>query len=254
MLKFLPAKFTDFAVKLYDWGTNWAGKASHLFKLPEVSSRLSRYFSKPSALLWIELFVALSLTMYYFFLLLPLAAPPRNFQNVAYFTEYAQHPYTREDFTKDCPDVKTRLPGPMLTGWLTDTVFERNKMQKNDQEAGPWSTERTLASGVWSYNVFWCTFAAYHASWLLLLFGLLIRYRADALLIILGTFSGLMLNMSAIAWQYFFPWDLPSMFFFTWAILTYDNSKKVLPLMTVVWLGALFKETTLCCSLLILLG
>jgi hypothetical protein len=43
------------------------------------------------------------------------------------------------------------------------------------------------------------------------------------------------------------------MFFFTLACLLYD-SRRLWPLMVVVWLGGLFKETTLCCALLILLG
>lgn len=168
---------------------------------------------------------------------------PEHFQNVAFFTQHSHLPLTQEDVAKEFPDVKTRLPGSILTGWLTDRIHELT---------GP---NRILwHSGVWSFLPIACVFAAYHTSWLLLMFGLLIRYRTDALLIMLGTFSGLMLNMCAVSWQYFFPWDLPSMCFFTWAILTYDNSKKILPLMTVVWLGALFKETTLCCTLLILFG
>jgi hypothetical protein len=196
--------------------------------------------------------VALSLVVYYFFLMLPMAEAPRHYDmdifNQAYFTEHSHYPFTSSDFSKDYPDVKTRLPGPMLTGLLTDMVHNYTIAKKSDYQAC------TLGFGAWRYVLFFCAFAAYQASWLLLLFGLLILYRADALLIILGTFSGLMLNVSIPSYQEFFPWDLPSLFFFSWAVLTYDNSKRILPLMAVVWLGALFKETTLCCSLLILLG
>jgi len=241
-------QITDFAVRLCDFGTRRAADTSRLFRLPQISAWLSRRFGKPAGLVGIESFVAVSLVIYYFFLLLPMADTDRQYghdtQTLAYFTEHSQHPFADSDFSKDYPDVKTRLPGQIITGWLTDKWFDR-------LARGP---ERNWNIGAWSFYPFKCIFAAYHAVWLLLLFGLLIRYRVDALLIILGVFAGLMLNMSALSWQYFFPWDMPSMCFFTWAILTYDNSKSILPLMFIVWLGALFKETTLCCSLLILLG
>ena len=243
MLKSSPDKFAEFASRFYDRVTGWAGRQSSRLKLPELSIRLTRYFSKPPALLGIESFVALSLSVYYFLLLISMTTPPEHFQNIAFFTEHSRHPFSQEDFARAYPDVKTRLPGSLLTGWLIDKLYDYST-----QNPRPWT------SGVWSLLPLPSIFAAYHASWLLLLFGLLIRYRADALLIILGTFSGLMLNLSITSWQYFFPWDLPSMCFFTWAILTYDNSRKIFPLMTIVWLGALFKETTLCCALLILLG
>jgi len=241
-------KITDFAVRVCDFGTKWAASTARLFRLPRLSSAIAQHFSKPASLVGLESFVALSLAVYYFFLILPMSQTVREYgndiQTVSYFTEYSQHPFTKEDFSKDYPDVKTRLTAQLLTGWITDREF--NSFPKDKPQ--------TVSMGVWSYTRFSLIFAGYHTAWLLLLFGLLIRFRRDALLIILGVFSGLMFNVAWPSWQYFFPWDLPSMFFFTWAILTYDNSKSILPLIVVVWLGALFKETTLCCSLLILFG
>jgi hypothetical protein len=69
----------------------------------------------------------------------------------------------------------------------------------------------------------------------------------------LGVFSGLMYNFIIPAGRWFLPWDMPTMFFFTWACLLYDQ-RRFFPLLLVVWLGSLFKETTLCCALLVLLG
>ncbi len=251
-MKSLPNKFANFAASFHDWATSWTGGLPQLFKLPRLSSWLSHRFSKPAALVGIESFVALSLAVYYFFLTLPMADAPRFYDqdifNRTFFTELSHHPFAQRDFSKDYPDLKTRLPGPMLTGQLTDIVLDYTIAKKSDFQTC------TLGIGTRRYSLFSCTFATYQAFWLLLLFGLLIRYRADALVIILGTFAGLMLNLSMTSCEYFHPWDLPSLFFFTWAVLTYDNSKGILPLMAVVWLGALFKETTLCCALLILLG
>jgi len=102
----------------------------------------------------------------------------------------------------------------------------------------------------WISNCFW----VYHATWLFLLFLVLIVYRKDALLIMFAVFGGLMYNLTDTAQPpFYYPWDLPTMFFFTLACLLYD-SRRLWPLMVVVWLGGLFKETTLCCALLILLG
>jgi hypothetical protein len=96
-------------------------------------------------------------------------------------------------------------------------------------------------------------FGLWHAAWLGLLFALLIMYRKDALLIILGVFGGLMYNFIVPAGQWFYPWDMPTMFFFTWACLLYDK-RQLFPLLVVVWVGSLFKETVMCCTLLVLLG
>jgi len=71
------------------------------------------------------------------------------------------------------------------------------------------------------------------------------------LLIMLGTFCGLMYNFIVPAGQWFYPWDMPTLLFFTWACLLFDSG-RLFTLILIVWLGALFKETVLCCSLLVL--
>ncbi len=72
-------------------------------------------------------------------------------------------------------------------------------------------------------------------------------------MIIVGTFAGLMYNLTMPSGEWFFPWDMPSLFLFTWAILIYDKG-KYLQLLMVVWLASLFKETGLVCGLLVLFG
>ena len=107
--------------------------------------------------------------------------------------------------------------------------------------------------GGYYFRVHEVVFGFYHALWLFLLFGVLILHRRDALLIMLGVFGGLMYNFTIPAGRWFYPWDMPTLFFFTWACLLYDQ-RRLFPLLVVVWLGSLFKETTLCCALLVLLG
>ncbi|MGB7745817.1 MAG: tetratricopeptide repeat protein, partial [Verrucomicrobiia bacterium] len=129
---------------------------------------------------------------------------------------------------------RKRLAGPILSGWLLDAKFK--------------------GAPDFNSNGFQTVFGFYHAMWLFLLFLLLILYRRDALLIMLGVFGGLMYNLTDPSNPpFYYPWDMPTMFFFTLACLLYDD-RRLWPLMVVVWLGGLFKETSLCCALLILLG
>ncbi len=234
MLKVLQDRFAHFAGGFYDWGSNCAGKLGNLLKLPQVLSRLEGHWPKRPAVLGVELFVALSLTMGFFFLVRPtcLPAPDGNVisrQLFSYLSAY-EHAVVKNQVQLNW---RKRLAGPMLSAWLLDAKFKG----KPD------------LTGAAFENLF----GFYHATWLFLLFLLLILYRRDALLIMLGVVGGLMCYFSEPGYSQFYPWDMPTMFFFTLACLLYDSRRMEL-LMAVVWLGALFKETTLCCALLILLG
>lgn len=68
MLKSLQEKFVSSALVFYDWVQSWAGRLSQFFKLPYLSDGISRYFSKPAALVLVESFVAVSLAVCYFFI------------------------------------------------------------------------------------------------------------------------------------------------------------------------------------------
>lgn len=253
MLKSLPEKFAGFVRGFYEWGAGFAGKLSGFSRGTRLSYWLSRRLSKPAGLLGIESFVALSLVVYFFFLMLPQAETPRSYDrnemNIYLFTYLSDHPYTHRDLIAGFDNWKARLAGPMITGWMYDLSYETfSKMYA-------WhllDTDKFVFGGYFA-RVPVVVFGFYHASWLFLLYLILILYRKDALLIMLGVFGGLMYNFTMPAGQWFYPWDMPTLFFFTWACLLYDKG-RVFPLMVVVWLGSLFKETTLCCTLLILLG
>lgn len=253
MLKQLQNKFTDFAGSFYNWGAGLAKKLARASRLTQLSERLSRRVSKPPLILGIESFVALTLVVYFFFLMLPQADTPRhydgNVMNIYLFTYLSDHPYSHQDLIANFDNWKARLAGPMITGWMYDLSY------KTFSQLYHWNLVDTdmFVFGGYFARVPVVVFGFYHALWLLLLYGLLIAYRQDALLLMLGIFGGLMYNFTMPAGQWFYPWDMPTMFFFTWACLLYDRD-QIIPLMVVVWLGSLFKETTLCCALLILLG
>jgi hypothetical protein len=210
--------------------------------------------SRSFAVLGLEVFVALSLSVYFFFLVGPQVNAPRSYDknemNCCLFTYLSHTPYQpSSDILADFDNWRARLAGPMLTGAIWDLA---QKVLGDQLKPNPFRSGNVVFGGYF-FNFLEVIFGMYHAIWLFLLFLLLILYRRDALLIMLGTFGGLMYNLTMPAGVWFYPWDLPTMFFFTWACLLYDRC-RFLPLLLVIWLGSLFKETTLCCVLLILLG
>jgi hypothetical protein len=246
VLKALQVKLADFAGRFYDFGTG-------LFKFGvPFASWLRRHLSKSPALFGVELLVAISLSVNYYFLMIPEPAAPRqidgNEMNAYLFTYLSDHPYSHKDIAEEFTSWKGRLAGPMISGRAYDLA-----LKLNPTPAGAQTPDFNVASYSYNFNINTRIFGCYHAIWLFLLFLILILHRKDALWIMLGVFSGLMYNLIIPAGQWFYPWDMPAMLFFTWACLLYDK-RKLFPLMIVVWLGSLFKETTLCCTLLILLS
>jgi hypothetical protein len=228
-----------------------AEKLSSFFRQAQLSAWLTRRLSKPPALLAIESLVAVSLAVYFFFLMLPQVIAPRSYDgnpmNAYLFTYLSAHPYSQTDMISDFDNWRARLAGPMITGWLHDASLKEVSISGQNE------VDAIKYFGGYGFNVLMIDFGFYHAVWLFLLFVVLILHRKDALLIILGVFSGLMYNVTIPSGAWFFPWDMPTLFFFTWACLLYDRG-QFFPLLLVVWLGSLFKETTLCCALLVLLG
>jgi hypothetical protein len=252
MLKSFQDKLADIAGNFYDQLTEVADKLSGFFRLAQLSAWLTRRLSKPPMLLGIESLVAVSLAVYFFFLMLPEVNVPRaydgNQMNAYLFTFLSRHPYTQKDMISGFDNWRARLAGPLITGWMFDTTLKDVTISGQNGV----STSRVVFGG-YAFTTPQIVFGFYHALWLFLLFVVLILHRKDALLIILGVFSGLMYNVTIPSGAWFCPWDMPTLFFFTWACLLYDRG-QFFPLLVVVWLGSLFKETALCCALLVLLG
>jgi hypothetical protein len=252
MLKSFQDKLADIAGSFYDLVAEATAKLSGFFRLAQLSAWLTRRLSKPPALLAIESLVAVSLAVYFFFLMLPEVTAPRTYDgnqmNAYLFTFLSRHPTTHEDMISGFDNWRARLAGPMITGWMFDASLKDVKMSGRN-----WVSTGKVVFGGYIFGKPQVVFGFYHAVWLFLLFVVLILHRKDALLIMLGVFSGLMYNVTIPSGAWFCPWDMPTLFFFTWACLLYDRG-QFFPLLVVVWLGSLFKETALCCALLVLLG
>ena len=124
MLKWLQDKSADFAAGIYDGWTGSAGKLSGGLALPRLSTWLGRTFSKRPALLGIELFVALSLTVNFYWLVRPTCLPYRDGNTIsrsvfAYLSKYA-NPAGKEQMQLNW---QKRLAGPILSAGLIDAEF-----------------------------------------------------------------------------------------------------------------------------------
>jgi hypothetical protein len=126
-----------------------------------------------------------------------------------------------------------RLSGILFTGALMDFSLNENDPDKAEIER--------------LSNIF----GLYHAGWLLVLFVCIIFALRNSLFINLGIFAGLMYNFSPISGPYFYPWDMPAMFFFTLAVLFFEQ-RRMWPLALAICAGAFFKETVMVCALLFL--
>ncbi|MGA3268372.1 MAG: hypothetical protein ABSE16_16300 [Verrucomicrobiota bacterium] len=176
--------------------------------------------------LLVELFVALALSVTYFFLVQEYAAgSPNNFTNGWVFTACdvpGFHLGTLGDVWKG------RLSGLMLSGWLFDFLVNNNGYEIAD---------------------YLRLFGLYQAVWLFLLFFVVILALRHSLLINLGIFAGLIYDFTPASGLYFYPWDLPATLFFTLAVLFF--ARRQLWLMAAcACAGCFFKETVLVCAIL----
>lgn len=183
-------------------------------------------------LLLFELFIAISLTVTYFYQVRNFFAygNPMNF-NV--FTAGSEKLYRLDQpFMSSAGAWNGRLSGLLLTGALTDSSLIAN--------TGDTAQLHRLIN----------VFGLYHSCWLLLLFTCIIFALRNSLFINLGIFAGLMYNFSPTSGPYFYPWDMPVMVFFTLAVLFFGR-REIWMMAAAICAGAFFKETALVCALLI---
>lgn len=252
MAEKLIEKFAGFAGRFYERTSGLGGWLSGALRLGWLSRWSERYLKKPGWLFTIELAAAVSLTVYFFFLMLPEGDLPRSQDsstaNVYLFANMSKHPAPiQEDYATEFPAWGPRVASQVLTAKFWDAAVYLHKDGKGG--FGDW---KATWNG-YNFHLFSVTFATYQAAWIALLFGLLIWYRPDALLIMLGTFAGLAYNLTIPSGEWYFPWDLPELCLFTWMILVFDRG-QYLRLLVVIWLASVIKETGMVGGLLVLFG
>jgi hypothetical protein len=92
-------------------------------------------------------------------------------------------------------------------------------------------------------------FALYNLFWLGGLFLLVMAMVGEPILPMLGIAAGMFYNLNPTSEGYLFPWDTPSMFFFTLVFLFYQRKMFVATLAT-IFFGSFIREPIFVCALL----
>jgi hypothetical protein len=130
VLKESRRKLAKFAKDFYDFG-------SSVFKFGPLVSWLQRRLGKPPSQFAIEIFVAISLSASYFFLIAPQVEAPRssdgNETNAYLFRYLSHHPYApHTDLQSTFTAWGARLAGPIISGWvmIMHWPYQRNFLSR----------------------------------------------------------------------------------------------------------------------------
>ncbi|HYA78894.1 MAG TPA: hypothetical protein VED19_00105 [Candidatus Nitrosopolaris sp.] len=164
-------------------------------------------------------FIALSLCVTWFALMR--AAANGNSKNSLTLYVFVADSHSRGHYDQLADVWKPRIGGNWIAGRLADTFAEDGRL-----------TEAAYQN----------VFGAYNAGWLLLIFAALICWADNPLFVIPLVFAGLCYSLTPPDNVTFFPWDLPSMFFWTLSFLLWQRKHYPWMLATIV-LGTVFKET-----------
>jgi len=167
----------------------------------------------------IGLFIALSLSVTWFYMIRPLAfGVPGNSTNVYVFSadsHTAYHLPVLENVWRP------RIGGLWLSGRLFDLCVKDGKL-----------------NGIAYQNIF----AFYHAAWLGLLFVAILIFAPEPIFALLGCFAGLFYMLTPTSMGYSYPWDFPALFFFGLSFFLWMRGHYAW-MLPVIILGTLFKET-----------
>lgn len=196
----------------------------------------------------IGLFIALSLSVTYYYLIKPWAmGVPGNSTNLWVFSATSHTNYHLDSLYKVW---RPRIGGLYLSGRMVDGIVKDGLINLQDYQSnnivvlGVQNQEGQQVFGKYFYaEDYRNIFGLYHAGWLFLFFVMLVFMVEDPAFIMLGCFAGLFYMLTPRANYYSYPWDIPSMTFFTLSYLLWVKRRYRLMLVVILF-GTLFKETT----------
>lgn len=169
----------------------------------------------------IGLFIALSLSVTYYYLIKPWAmGTPGNSTNFWVFSAMAHTDYHLHSLY---PAMRLRVAGLWLSGRLVDSIVSNGHIKVADVQT---------------------IFGLYQACWLFLFFVMVLFLVEEPVFIILGCFGAMFYMFTPGAQYYFYPWDMPGMLFFTLNYLLWRR-KRYLLMLAVMFIGTFFKETVI---------
>ena len=174
----------------------------------------------------IATFIAFSLCVTWF--LLTRGAANGNSQNSLTLYVFVADSHIHGHYDQLAGVWKSRIGGNWIAGRLADAFAQ---------------------DGALSDAAYQSVFGAYNAVWLLLIFATLICLADNPVFVIPFVFAGLCYSLTPPDAVTIFPWDLPSMFFWTLSFLLWQR-RNYLWMLAAIVLGTVFKETVAVTALL----
>jgi hypothetical protein len=213
-------------------------------------------FQKISNMLKVRLigvFVALSLSVTYYYIVKPWAmGVPGNSTNLWVFSAMSKANYHAETLGVWRP----RVAGLWLAGQMFDDIVKDGEINVQDYQSqkivviGVRSQENQKVFGRYiNVQDYQNVFGLYHACWLFIFFLMLLFLVERPVFMILGCFAGIFYMYSPLANYYFYPWDFPSLTAFTLSCLLWQRKNYNL-MLAVIFVGYGFKETVAVTALL----
>ncbi|HMP81988.1 MAG TPA: hypothetical protein PKA41_04690 [Verrucomicrobiota bacterium] len=214
-------------------------------KLPQISNVIK--------IRLIGLFVALSLSVTYYYLVAPWALGiPGNSTNLWVFSAMSKPSYHPEVLGVWRP----RVAGLWIAGRMMDGIVKEGYINAEDYQQqkivllrAPTQDNQGAYGQYMEVEDYRRVFALYQACWMFLFFGMLVFLLKEPVFTILGIFAGMLYIFTPLAAHYFYPWDLPSVTAFTLSILLWQRKRYNL-MLAVIFFGYAFKETVAVTALL----
>jgi len=195
----------------------------------------------------IAVFVALSLSVTYYYIIKPWAmGVPGNSTNFMVFSAMSRADYHLGSLQEVW---RPRVGGMWLAGRLVDNIVKNGLISLQDYQSNNIVVlnVRNQEGQQFFGNYFYTddyrnAFGFYHACWLFLFFVMIIFLVEDPVFVILACFAGLFYMLTPNAGYYSYPWDIPSMTFFTLNFLLWKK-KSYTWMLPVFVIGQFFKET-----------
>ena len=195
----------------------------------------------------IGLFIAVSLCLTYFYQIRPWAMGiPGNSTNLWVFTADAS---LNQHVNSLYNTWRPRIGGLWIAGRLVDGIMKDGLINPQDYQSNniivlnvtSQANQQVIGNYFYTEDYRNC-FGLYHAVWLFLLFLILLFMAEDPVFVMFGCFAGLFYMLTPRAFYYSYPWDIPSMVFFTLSYLLWLRQKYA-GMLVVIFFGTLFKET-----------
>jgi hypothetical protein len=195
----------------------------------------------------IAVFVALSLSVTYYYIIKPWAmGVPGNSTNFMVFSAMSNASYHLNSLEEVW---RPRVGGMWLAGRLVDGIVKNGLINLQDYQnnnivvLNVQNQEGQQVFGNYFYTEdYRSAFGLYHACWLFLFFVMIIFFVEDPVFVILACFAGLFYMLTPNSGYYSYPWDIPSMTFFTLNYLLWKR-KLYAWMLPVFAVGHFFKET-----------